>query len=123
MRSISKKITHYKRGIFAEYYAAIFLRLKGYRILSMRFKTKVGEIDIIAKKADIIVFVEVKFRPDEGQALSAVIPNAQKRIRRAADYFLLSQKGRESLTLDPTIRFDVIGITENFKIRHITNAF
>lgn len=121
--SILKKTTHYNRGIWAEYYASAFLLIKGYRILYVRYKTKVGEVDIIAKKGKVLVFIEVKYRVNLETALSAVLPTAQKRIRRAAEHFLISKKAKESLNLDTQIRFDVIGITKNNKIRHIHNAF
>lgn len=119
----SKTITAYKSGIWAEYYAAAFLRLKGYRILKYRHKTKVGEVDIIAKRGKVISFVEVKYRQDTMQALSAVSEKSQNRIRRAAEQYLLCKGDKESHSLDLQIRFDVIGITRNFKIRHIENAF
>lgn len=122
--SKSKKTTHYRRGLWAEYLAAMFLTLKGYRIRSMRYKTKVGEIDIIASRGKVLTFIEVKLRHDEVQALSAVRPSSQKRIRRAAEQYMASQKSKESYIFgDHQVRFDVIGITSHYQIRHITNAF
>lgn len=56
------------RGHAAERIAVLSLRLKGYRILARRFKTKVGEVDIIARRGCCIAFIEVKQRPDASSA-------------------------------------------------------
>ena len=53
-------MTNYARGIWAERYAALYLFFKGFRILATRFKTPVGEIDLIAVRNNVMVFVEVK---------------------------------------------------------------
>jgi len=66
------KNNHYTRGIWAEYYAAFVLIFKGYRILGLRYKTKVGEIDLVARKGNVTIFTEVKFRDNEADALEAV---------------------------------------------------
>lgn len=122
-RSGLKTHSRYKIGIWAEYWAACVLTLKGYRVRALRYKTKVGEIDLIARRGKTIIFVEVKYRPDQAQAIAAVQPQAQKRIRRAAEYYLQSINEKESFTFDPEIRFDVIGITPKLGIRHVKNAF
>ena len=58
-----KRIKAEKRGHRSECYAAWALRLKGWRIVAKRFKTKTGEVDIIARRRDLIIMVEVKARP------------------------------------------------------------
>lgn len=116
MRSIFKNT--YKKGVLAEYYAAVYLTFKGYRIVNMRYKTKVGEVDIIAKRGRTIAFIEVKMRKSEEDAKYAVHPRSQSRIRRAAEYILLGQVYESHI-----IRFDVITIHSNYIIRHIKNAF
>src|SRR5262245_55959447 len=63
-----------KRGRDAEAAAALWLRLKGYRILDSRVKTPKGEIDLIASKGKMLIFVEVKAREEQGKALDAVTP-------------------------------------------------
>lgn len=98
--------------------AALYLMLKGYRIQTIRYKTKVGEIDLVAKKGEYLCFVEVKYRQSIDDALAAVRPQSQARIRRASEHYLLG-KGAES----SSVRFDVIGLTPQFKIRHEKNAF
>ena len=65
----SHKQQTYDRGLWAENVAKIYLTFKGYRILQSRFKSPVGEIDIIAKKKNAIIFIEVKARKTETQAL------------------------------------------------------
>ena len=74
-----------RRGRTSEYVAALFLMLKGYRIAALRYRTKLGEIDIVARKGDLAVFVEVKARRDEAGAVDAVSFAAQRRIRAASD--------------------------------------
>lgn len=121
-KSKTKKIKSYHAGIWAEYYAALFLIFKGYRIQKMRYKTRVGEIDIIAHKGRVVVFYEVKFRQTKDDALNAISPQARNRIRRAGEQYLLGFRG-ESHTLFDTCRCDVIAIDKNLFIRHIENAF
>ena len=116
MRSKSK--TTYKKGIFAEYYACAFLMLKGYRILKLRYKTKVGEIDIVAKRWNTIAFIEVKFRNNLDDAIEAVTVKSQSRIRRCSEHYLLVNNHESHM-----IRFDVIGIDKKFFIRHEQNVF
>ena len=123
MPSSSNKISHYKHGIWAEYYAAAFLMMKGYRIMRSRYKTKVGEVDLIAKRGKTLAFIEVKYRQNQTQAIYAVLPKAQSRIRRSAEQYLSSLPAKESLNMSQEIRFDVIGITPKLTIRHIENAF
>ena len=63
-----------RRGRRAELIAAWYLRLKLYRVLARRYRTPVGEIDLIVRRGRTIVFVEVKHRPSEAEALEAVPP-------------------------------------------------
>jgi putative endonuclease len=114
--------TGYATGIWAEYYAAAYLLLNGYIPLAMRYKTKNGEIDYIAKRGKTTIFVEVKYREKEDSALEAVSPKSQSRIRRAAEHYILGQE-KESDKFNLNYRFDVIAIYNNYKIRHIKNAF
>lgn len=59
--------------------------IKGYRILAIRYKTRVGEIDIVAQKGDLVVCAEVKARDTDEAAIFAVSATAQARIRSASD--------------------------------------
>lgn len=76
------------RGRRAEMWAALWLRLKGYRILAQRVRTPLGEIDLIARRGDTLIFVEVKYRPDRLQAAQALSPQALARVKRAANFLL-----------------------------------
>jgi putative endonuclease len=116
-KNIQKNNTRYKFGLHAEQIATIFLRLKGYKILEQRYKTKLGEIDIIARKKSDIIFVEVKARKnlDTYEVLSV---NQQHRITNAAKYFISSNKINAK-----NFRFDLIILKNVVSIKHIKNAF
>lgn len=75
-------------GRRAERLAAWYLRAKAYRILGQRFKTPMGEIDLIAKRGASLVFVEVKQRASERAAREAITPNQRARILKAAGLYL-----------------------------------
>jgi len=109
----------YQYGLWAEHWAAFLLRMKGYKIIAQRYKTPVGEIDLIISRRDVIAFVEVKARKDLAQALHSVTPSMQKRIVRAAEYFL-SQTPDAS---DKVLRFDLVAIAGPFSIEHLDNAW
>jgi len=108
-----------RRGSAAEYIAAIFLMLKGYRVLALRYRTKLGEIDIIARKGDLAVFVEVKARADETGAVDAVSYASQKRIRAASDLWLARQRDYARLSQ----RYDIVAIVPRKLPRHFPDAF
>ena len=112
-----------KNGYKAENVAALFLRLKGYKILERNFKpprgTGAGEIDIIAVKHNVILFVEVKRRASRDSAAEAVNEHVQSRRIKGAEYFLMT---RPDLA-DKEMRFDVVLISPNRLPEHIQNAF
>ena len=106
-------------GSAGESLAADYLRKNGYGILEKNFRTRFGEIDIIAKYGDTYVFVEVKTRKGNdcyGVPQLAVNFSKQKHLTLAA----LTYIKKEALKSD--YRFDVIAILDN-KIEHIQNAF
>ena len=112
-------------GRFGEEQAARFLRRKGYRIVQRNFRCRFGEIDIIARQKDVLVFAEVKLRKDArfAEAREYVTAAKQRRILTAAQLYLT----RCSDELQP--RFDVIevyapqGEGGPVRIEHIENAF
>lgn len=114
----SFKPTNYLRGMIAEIYAILYLTLKGYRILAWRYKTPVGEVDIVAKRGRVISFVEVKLRPDVDSGLYAITPRAQQRIVRAAGHFMVSHPRLQALSQ----RFDALVVC-GFRLRHLDNAW
>jgi putative endonuclease len=75
-------------GRLAESAAALLLRLKGFRILARGYKVPVGEIDIVARRGRLVLFVEVKARPSADAANEALNPRQRRRIERAAGWFL-----------------------------------
>ncbi len=112
-----------KRGHLAETKAALFLRLKGYRVVEQNFKpprgTGAGEIDLIVRKGKVLVFAEVKLRQTETAAAESVSPLVRERRVRGAEYYLMLHP--EFADFD--IRFDVILMTPNGFPKHIQNAF
>ena len=109
-------------GKTSEIIAAEHLKQKGYKILAMNYKNKIGEIDIIAKDKKCIVFVEVKARLTKafGHPLEAIDEQKQWKIRKVAEFYLISKR----LT-DAESRFDAVSVLgyENRIIEHIENAF
>lgn len=113
------RIAAYLGGHRGEAIAAWYLRLKLYRIIARRYKTPLGEIDLIAERFGTIVFVEVKARnsaASESQTLESI---NQARITRAAQYWQARNPGRANADL----RFDVIFLAKGHWPRHISNAF
>ena len=107
------------RGYISEYYAAAYLLLRGYRIAAMRFRSRSGEIDIIARKRDLVIFVEVKARRRTMEAVLAVDPSTQRRIRGASLDWLGRQKDTGALSW----RYDIIAVSPWQWPVHLENAF
>lgn len=107
-------------GASGEQQAAEFLKEKGYKILETNFSNKIGEIDIIAKNKEFVVFVEVKARSTKAFGLpsEAVNFHKQQKIHQVALSYLKSKKILEKVQC----RFDVVEVLGD-EIRHIENAF
>lgn len=112
-----------RRGHFAELFAAAYLRLCGYRILARRHKTKAGEIDLIARRGDVVAFIEVKARAGENSAVDAVSIAAQRRIRNAADQWIAREHRRGRDIARYSFRFDIVAILPGRWPRHYPDAF
>ncbi|MBL4871450.1 MAG: YraN family protein [Robiginitomaculum sp.] len=108
-----------RKGRRAEMWAGVYLRLKGYSILETRYKTRYGEIDIIARKGNILAIVEVKRRQTLGLAHDALTAQSIKRIEEAGASY---QEAHENLH-DLEMRFDAIFITRTFHIHHLKDAW
>lgn len=106
-------------GVEGETLAKQFLIDNGYKIVALNYKTKIGEIDIVAKTGDTTVFVEVKDRKTQrfGMPREAVTPYKQNKIKLVATQYMLSHK-----LMDSKVRFDCIEILGD-TITHIQNAF
>lgn len=108
-----------RKGAIAEYRAALALILKGYRILAFRYRTKLGEIDIIARKGDLVACIEVKARANLDSAIIAVSPLSQRRIRAASDLWLARQPDAARLS----IRYDIVSVRPWRWPEHLADAF
>ena len=107
------------KGRRAETRAALMLRLKGYRILAHRYRSPVGEIDLVAKRGHTLLAVEVKSRKSAAEAAFAIDARQQKRIARAAEHFLAANPRYA----DHKIRFDAILDVPKRLPRHIIDAW
>lgn len=111
-------------GQGGEHYVARYLKNKGYRILNKNYRCKLGEIDIIARDGEELVFIEVKTRSglSHGSPAEAVDTRKQRQISRAAQWYLTEQT-----LFDSPARFDVISVllddARQPAIEHISNAF
>ena len=115
----SRRRKAWRRGHLSEYIAALYLACKGYRILAIRYRTVLGEIDIVARKGDLAVFVEVKARRGAQAAIDAVSVSAQRRIRAAGDLWLARQPDFSRLSQ----RYDIVAILPGRWPRHFRDAF
>lgn len=118
---MSESIKHFNKvkGDIGEDKAVKFLKSKKFKIVEKNFKNKLGEIDIIAEKDGLLVFVEVKNRETcmFGRPIEAVDYRKQNKIKKVAEIYLMlkNENFRD-------VRFDVIEILGE-KINHIENAF
>ena len=114
-----ERVAAFSLGLSAESRAAAYLVAKGYRILARRWKSPAGEIDIVARRRQLLVFVEVKARPTLDEAAESVLPRQRQRITAAAEAWLATYA-------DPSIldmRFDAILVAPRKLPRHIPAAF
>jgi putative endonuclease len=110
-------------GKQGEALAVKHLKQQGYEIICVNYKTRLGEIDIIARDKDTIVFIEVKSRSSStyGSAKEAVTPDKQKRISKNALYYL-----KTTSQMSARARFDVVAVhtsNETCTVEIIKNAF
>ena len=106
--------------------AAVYLRLKGYKILERNYRVPQGEIDLVCRKGDTVVFVEVKRRKtlSKGSPLEAVTTQKISRLSAAGAVYLSRHTGE---TLN--VRFDVVALSPSRnifgipRIQHLSNAF
>lgn len=108
-----------QRGRRAESLATLWLALKGYRRVATRFRSPVGEIDLVVRRGRVLAFVEVKRRASRDEAALAVTPAARQRLLRAAEAFV----GRHPEAAGLTLRFDLVLITPRRLPLHVVDAF
>ena len=113
------RVAAFRTGLSAETRAAAYLMAKGYRILAKRFRTPYGEIDLVARKRNLLVFVEVKARGSLDEAAYAVTPRQQQRIINAAQAWLMAHPEHAEFDM----RFDAMLIAPKRMPRHLLAAF
>jgi putative endonuclease len=113
------RVAAFRAGLSAEARAAAWLMAMGYRILARRFRTPHGEIDLVARKRDLVAFIEVKARASLDDAAYAVTPRQQARIIAAAQAWLMAHPEHAEFEL----RFDAILIAPRRLPRHLLAAF
>jgi putative endonuclease len=114
-----RRVRAYRSGHAAEAIAALMLRLKGHRIVARRYKTPVGEIDLVALRGKRLAFVEVKRRKTREDAAWTLPAKQRRRIVRAAQYWLAAHPGFAGHDL----AFDVVLAAPWAWPRYIENAF
>lgn len=107
-----------RKGREGEAQAAMWLGTQGWRILAERVKTPLGEIDLIARKSDLVAFIEVKWRKRESDLDTAIDERRLSRVAAAVECVAheYAQEGED-------VRIDVILLAPGSSPRHITNAW
>jgi putative endonuclease len=113
------RVRAYRSGRAAEMAAAMLLRLKGHRIVAQRYKTPVGEIDLVALKGKRLAFIEVKRRRTTEDAAWTLPTRQRRRIVRAAQYWLAGHPDFAG----HDIAFDVVLAAPWAWPRYVKNAF
>ncbi len=109
----------HRRGLEAERLCLWSLRLRGYRVLAQRYRTPVGEIDLIARRGRTVAAIMVKARADAARAAESLLSKQRGRIARALEHFL---QGRPDLA-DSALRFDVMVVAPGRWPRHLRGAW
>lgn len=118
-RDLADRRRAFRLGLSAENRAAWMLRLKLHRILARRWRCRLGEIDLVARRGRTLVFVEVKARADEGVAIDAVGPRSRARILAAADLWVAAHPFYAAFDR----RFDVVVVLPGRWPIHRPDAF
>lgn len=118
-RSKSDRRSSFFKGMTAEYIAALWLILHGYRLVHRRFQTKSGEIDLIARRGALTIFVEVKARKEIQMGIDSVTYETQNRIKAASDIWLSKQQNAQLLSQ----RYDIIVVVPWKLPQHFIDAF
>jgi len=117
------RVAAFRTGLSAEARAAAYLMAKGYRILARRFRTPYGEIDLVARRRNLLAFIEVKARASLEDAAYAVTPRQQARIINAAQAWLQVWLAAHPEHADFELRFDAMLIAPRRLPRHLLAAF
>ena len=112
-------ISTYNLGIVSEYIAILFLKLKGYAVLKHRCKNYFGEIDIVARKRNLIIFLEVKTIKEKNKTFPVISNNQINRIKKASMLYL----SQSYYYNGDDIRFDLITISNLIWVKHYKNIY
>jgi putative endonuclease len=115
----ARRLRALRQGRRGEILCRWHLRLRGWRIVAADWRCPAGEIDIIARRGDVLAAIEVKFRGDMDKAAEAILSRQRRRIARAAATFLLRRPDLADLAL----RFDVMLVAPGHWPRHLPNAW
>jgi putative endonuclease len=115
---IQRGLTARRSGRRGEILCALWLIAKGYRVVGFRLRTPFGEIDLLARKGDILAVVEVKRRQNIDAALEAVTARQRDRLRRAAQALATN-----SAHSSPSVRLDLMALAPGRLPRHIPDAW
>lgn len=118
-RSKQERQRALRAGARAEYIAAGYLLAKGYRPIALRYAAHGGEIDLVARRGQTVIFVEVKARASTVAALEAIGLAKTERFRRAVDAWIMRNPWSHAYTL----RADAVLIAPWRKPQHIENVF
>ncbi len=113
------RVAAYRHGHVAEAAAMVLLLAKGYRPIARRYKTPLGEIDLVVKRGRTIAFVEVKARASTSDALQSVGRQSERRIVDAADLWLARHPHAAGLDL----RYDMVVVVPWRLPVHLADAF
>ncbi|MBI1238011.1 MAG: YraN family protein [Alphaproteobacteria bacterium] len=124
MRGEARRLATHDAGEGAEWWAALALRLKGYRILERRYRAGRGEIDLIAtppfsRRNGVVAFIEVKRRADEALASEALTADKRRRMASAASVYL----ARHPRFADAAQRYDLMLIVPGRWPVHVIDAW
>ena len=114
-----ERVAAFRTGLSAESRAAALLVAKGFRIIARRWRSPVGEIDIVARRRSLLVFVEVKARNDLDEAAESVTMRQRSRIANAAEAYIATYPAPKITEM----RFDAILVAPGKMPRHIPGAF
>ena len=112
-----------KQGIIAETIALWYLRLRGFHLLARNWQAYCGEIDLILRRGNLIIFVEVKSRRNVLAASEAITTRQRLRISKAARVFIQKNIENKYSTTNFTYRFDAILIIAWHMPIYIINAW
>ncbi|MCO5064077.1 MAG: YraN family protein [Rhizobiaceae bacterium] len=116
---MADRLRAYRRGHRSEFLASIALMAKGFRIVARRYRTRLGEIDLIARRGDLVLIVEVKARRTLVEAMEAIARQSERRIEAAADLWLSRQRDYGRLS----VRFDMVAVLPWRWPIHVENVF